>query len=322
MKERIIIIRSKLRLLIRTWRPLYTFILAAVIFLSLVAYFLLSLASVSREEIMAVELKISWEEEPICREECQSWRQERLGPIINHLSQRTDSSLSRLLINYFYDESLGEGFKRELIRIWRSALGPDSPPDFLLEYLEAPNGDSNLKAAIITSFNASAFTKRPSVDAPASLSELMFGLPIGPLSYYFDLLLSEEDLALKKAAVRALSDYSNKKQNFSRDQLPVLGEIIKDDLTDKRLRQSLVMLLGDYYELYSEESLVLLRSIYRAERIDEISRLLAADFLQRAEVAVALAEGKEFSPKLLDQAESAWPRPVVSESAWAEYYQD
>lgn len=321
--KRVIIWRACWRTVKKRWRLRHSLAAASSLLLILMFYLGWSLFRVSRAELAAAELKTSWLQEPICREDCQRWRLERVDILVAALqANQSRSRLQSLLTTYFQDASISREFKQEVLRIWRLAYGPDNPPLILSDYLLKEAGDPYLQAAIVAAFSPKALSLRQAeATGGLSLSQTEFGLPAGPLSYYFDLLLGPDDWPVKLAAVRALSDYREQAADFSLSQLPIFGEIIKSGDTDKRLRQALVMLLADYYQFYPEDSASIWRAVYRSDKADEISRVLAADFLQRLELA-ALAAGGEPSYELQEQARLAWPTPAVSLDAWADYYQN
>jgi len=277
---------------------------AAIIALS---YFLIAGLAVTKAETQLAALKNSWEKEKICHESCAARRAAAEQAVIKSLAAGDQSAANRLK-KYFSDARISAEFKGELVKIASRAYGPDKPPAYLRDYLANPVGDSNVKAAIIISFAASSLDKDFSAAAP--------------LNYYFNILSDSEDEVVKQAAIDVLSNYKNKAKDFSASQLAVIKNLVLDRATNRHLRQSLVLLLSDYYPLFPEATASILKMVYEAgaggantgeagtnganQLNDEVSRAFSADILNR------------FSA---DQGEAQkFPIPPVSQAAWDEYY--
>jgi hypothetical protein len=248
-------------------------------------YFLGAFLAVNPAEVRLAELKNSWQAEKICHEDCSLKRRQAVETIIKSLTGKPDSRLAKRLQNYFLDEEAGAEFRSELVAILRRAFGPDAPP-YIKSYLADSEADPVIQAAIIASYGGILGSEEEN-SSP---------------DYYFTLLTGDYHPALKQEAIKLLSDFPNKEKWFSLKQLEAIESLIVDSATEKSLRQSLVLLLSDYYPLFSEETAVILKTAYNAENgQDEISRAFAADILNKL-------GGEELAPV------------AVSPAAWEEYY--
>ncbi|MDP2943962.1 MAG: hypothetical protein Q8N57_00070 [bacterium] len=260
-------------------------LLAALVALSFVLfYFVLSMLLVSPTEISLEKLRRSWREDLICHETCAAEREAAISEIAKELRDHPDSKGARRLKEYFLDEKNETDFRISLIGIIKEADGPDNPPGYIKDFMA--QGDNPLiRAAILTAFSASA------LDAGNN-----------PLDYYYKILAGNDDLAVKLAAIGALSSLADKPDLFNSGQLELIKKIIFNSGTDKRLRQPLILLLSDYYPVLPAETKSILTAYYLTESSgDSISRAFAADSLNRL-------GGEELVV------------PEVSAPEWDEYY--
>ncbi len=260
-------------------------LLAALAALSLVLfYFVLSMLLVSPAEINLEKLRRSWREDLICHETCAAEREAAVSEITKELKDYPDSKGARSLEEYFLDEKNETGFRISLIEIIREAGGADNPPDYIKDFMA--QGDNPLiRAAILTAFGASAL-----------------GAGNNSLDYYYEILIGNDDLAVKLAAIGALSSLADKPDLFDNGQLEFIKKIIFNSGADKRLRRPLILLLNDYYPILPVETKNILTAYYLTESSgDSISRAFAADSLNRL-------GGEEFIV------------PEVSVQEWDEYY--
>jgi hypothetical protein len=284
---------SKLNKQIKIWHLKKKLLISGGVFITLVLiYLLVSFLIVQPAEIQLARLKSSWEKEKICHEACSLKRRLASEAIVRALEKEaggTESRLRRRLKLYFLDKKLSAEFKSELIRIIRQADGPDNPPDYLKNYLSSVDGDVVVQGEILNSFPATSLR-------PESVEQ-------SPLNYYFTILTGDREFYIKKAAIHALSNYPDKTRYFSDDQLAIIRNLTLDPSTDKRLRQSLIMLLGDYYPLFPTATAEILIEVYTIKTFsDEISRAFAADILNK------------------NDQRNKWPLPDISEATWDEYY--
>lgn len=262
--------------------------LAGCLVLGILIYLIIALLSVSRTELVLAELKNSWQQEKICHEECAKGRREKMAELIEGLRSEPGSRASKLLQAYFLEENGDRSFRAQLLQIILAVNGPSNPPEYVSRYLESPNGDLRIKAEIISSFR------------PDSL--LHSTAAASPLDYYFTLLAGPEAIELKLAAVNAISNFSGKGEAFIASQVEIIKQIVLDPTTDHRLRQSLVLLLGDYYPLFPGEVSPVLQAVYQNEASgDDISRAFASDILNRR-------GGTELA------------LPEISDAQWDQYY--
>ena len=255
----------------------------------IIIYLFFALLNVDPAELKLAELKNSFEKEKICHESCSNIRQQAIEIIVDDLIINSNSRTSQRLKDYFLNDDLKPQFRMELVKILRLTYNQDSPPDYVKEYLADSTGDPVVQASIINSFH------------PSSLNPEVIETAL-PLDYYFQILTSQRNLLLKEAVVSALSNYPDKKSDFSVSQLMIIKKIGLDPETNKHFRASLILLLGDYYPLFPTETDLILKTIYsQADDDDTISRAFAADILNR------LANTKLVIPE-------------ISAPQWDEYY--
>ncbi len=267
----------------------------------LISYMLIAFWSVSPAELALAQLKDSWQQKTLCHEACSSnrWRLEKIIILAlradfskNNFKIPLESPLAKSLQHDFKTEQQIPGFQERIVNIWRQAVGKDHPALYLKEYLSYSQANSLVQTSIIDSF--SSFSLSSSTDS--------LGLKVAsPLTYYFK-LLSSGNPALQQAAIQALSAYSNKSQDFSEEQLVVIKKIVLNPKINNHLRQSLVLLLSDYYPLFSKKSADILLKVYNLKSSgDVISRVFAADILNQKAQANLVLE-------------------TVSSAKWREYY--
>jgi len=129
------------------------------------------------------------------------------------------------------------------------------------------------------------------------------------LQYYFDILQSDSEYPLKIAAIRQISNNASTPGAYTLEQLKMISAWLLDDENSNKIKYHLIMLSGDYYSLFPEETLEVFRTIYWAAGSSNLSRALAADFLNRLE--------PDGGP---DGAN--WEIVEVSPEEWADYYSD
>ncbi len=272
----------------RLWRSFSLrkrWFLVIVIVLSLILlYLFLSMLIVDQTELSLEKLRRSYRDEPICHEICAADREAAIATIIKGLEENPDSKKIWRLQVYLLDSDNELNFRISLVNILQEAFGADNPPDYIQEYMH--NGEEPLiRAAILSSFSAQALS------AAAN-----------PLDYYYEILRGGEDIAVKLAAARALSSAAGKENLFASEQLGYIKKMIFDPKNDQRLRQALILLLGDYYPVFPEETKDILVVFYKTDLSgDSISRAFAADILNRL-------GGEELAV------------PEISAEEWEEYY--
>lgn len=280
----------------------------------LLACLVISLLSVSDGEVALAELAESFKNEAICHEECYLRRQEKEG-IIEVKLKEGDARLEKRIVSYWRDPEGNLEFKKELVRLPAAVYGKNNPPAYINDYLSDPDADSRLIREIISVFNIEtaasdgllvnldnkingATETTEKIEAIKTLGRVAGGSEI---DRYFLLLKSEEEIEVKKQAVISISNILEKSKYFTLDQISLIESLILAPETDKKLRQDLVLLLGDYYLIYPDESEAVWRKIYKDKSLDSISRLFSADNLNH------LAEAK-------------LELPAISPEEWADYY--
>lgn len=262
---------------------------------TLVSYVFVSLIFISQVDIRLASLRSSYHKEIICRSNCLSGRRQNREAIIEFLRLNPNSRLSRRIERYFLDEDEPHDFRSELALICKEALGSSNPPDFIIVYFNSSQPDPDLVARLLALFSPDVL-----VDNKHQIN--------GPLDYYFSLLNSPQEMAVYEAALRGISAYPDKYSGFLSEHISQIKDLVIDKNTDIRLRPLLVMLLGDYYPIWPDESSEALRLIYGASSSDEISRAFSADLLNRFEVDGGPDGGK-------------WPLPEISAEDWNKYYE-
>jgi len=255
-------------------------------------YYLVAFFSISPKAVCLEALKFSFENDKACRGNCVLYRLENKTCLIEALKVKNDiqaspgvndknsfqsSSLEKKIFSYLKDENLDYNFRFELVNVIAQASSDGVVPNFLVAYLDGPLGDEKIKAEIFKAFDW----------------ELVAG---EPLSYYLAIINSDSSLELRLAAALKISAYPEKSLAFKVKDLEILKEVIFKPQTPAYLRQSLVLLLGDYRHYFPEESSLLLAEIERTNfRTDNISRAFAADFI-------------------------GLPLPEISQEEWNRYY--
>lgn len=266
-----------------------------IIFFLLVAlmtYYIFLLIMIKPSEIALFELKKSFSEEKICHEDCNFWRESREEIVVNDLKNKSPR-LNKLVLKYWENPDLELNFKRELVKLNSQAYGKESAPDFLKNYINENNFNSDLAQDIISWFDldisdleilAVNLNNKYSL-ATSSLEKiniLKTFAEIGNdanIDNYLFLLDSLEALEVKREVVKNLSMVREKNIYFSLSQLETIRSIILNIETDNSLRRDLVLLISDYYLIFPEESAALWLEVYNSENLDSISRLFSADNL-------------------------------------------
>ncbi len=227
-------------------------------------YYSVALFSINPKALCLEALKFSFENDKACRENCALYRLENKTCLIEALEARDSASSSNLekkIFSYLKDESLDFNFRFQLVDIIAQASPAGAAPDFLIAYLDSSSGDEKIKAEIFKAFDWDLVESEP-------------------LAYYLAIIDSEASLDLRLASVLKISSYPEKRSAFKAQDLEVLKKVIFESQTPAYLRQSLVLLLGDYRHYFPERTDLLLAEIERTNfKTDNISRAFAADFI-------------------------------------------
>ena len=280
-------------------KVIFIFSLVLIIFLTLIlSYFSFKMWAISPAELELAKLADSWDKEDICHETCQMRRQQISSVIVGDLKKNKESVVTQRLEEYFLSDSVSFGFKENITDILAAGYGPNQPPTYIQSYFNQLDAQPALQASILGLFSPAALGVTVS-DVNQAFDTLSGH---NPLNDYFLILHSERNLAVKIKAVAALSNATDKEHNFSAEQLLIIRHLILDSLTARRLRQSLVLLLSDYYTFFPAETAEILYIVYDSGvGDDEISRAFSADILNRV-------------------AGENLIMPEVSSAAWTEYY--
>ncbi len=304
----------------RTFRKRFLSVFFALI-LGIGLYLFISLLSVSRPELALARLRYSFARETVCHEDCLIARSREEQAVAAALPARR--RLAGKLRKYFLAEKESRAFKKELLKIIALAYGPDAPPEYVRAYVASAGADPELQAEILSLFNKEAFKvsdliARWQAEIEASFSDSASTTATKALAtfktlketrddslapYYFSLLVGPAGNTLKEEAIVALSNIGDKKSYFSAEQVSRIKDLIMNSATDKHLRASLVLLLGDYYPLYPAQTVAVLTALYElASSDDAVSQAFAADLVNRTAGWAKLAE------------------PTVSAEEWDEYF--
>ena len=249
-------------------------------------YLAISLISVSQAELSLENLRLSFRDDIICHEACTHEREGFMIVLAKELVDHPRSKACKRLQELISNPQEEFGLRISLLRIVRAGLGPDKTPDYLKELMAGDN-DPALRAAILNLFGAAAL----SAEAEA-------------VDYYLKIIAGNEEMIVRLAAVRALSSLDDKSGLLNEGQMELIKKLIFDSGTDKRLRRPLILLLGDYYPLFPDETGAVLSTFYKTESSgDAISRAFTADILNRLNDAGLTV-------------------PEISQEEWDEYYND
>lgn len=294
------------------WRKIIFILSSAALFL--IIFLLISLLRVSQSEIALAELKESFKREPICHEECYLWRENKEN-IIGLDLKNGSVKLEKRLVTYWYDQAENFDFKKELVRIAFLAYGRDNLPAYLGDYLTDPKADQRLVREISTNFYLNPQNNQnllvslaEAINNAASSTEKIEAIKTlgkvggdSEIDNYFLLLNSSEDLPVKLQAIKNISNILEKSKYFTSEQLEKIRDLILTSEIEADLRRELVLLVGDYYLVYPEESAAIWKEVSENTNLDSISRLFSSDNLNHL-------------------AGTKLELPAVSPEEWADYY--
>jgi len=227
-------------------------------------FFILALVMVTPAELNLEKLRRSFSENIICHEACATEREAVRAALVGEIKSDPKGKGARLLKKYFLDEDNEINFRLSLVSVISETAGAANPPDYI-SALMAGGGNVLIRSEILAYFDAT-----------------VLGAVDNPFDYYYGILIDDDDLLVKLAAIKAISALSEEKYFFNEDQLSIIKKLIFNSGTEKRLRQPLILLLSDYYSLFPEEVNNILAAFYSADASgDSISRAFAADILNR-----------------------------------------
>lgn len=245
-------------------------------------YYGIALARVSKAEVNLAALREEINKEKICHEDCLLTRKKQEAVIIAAIKKSEKNLLNRLE-TYFIDSNESFEFKKEIMNLWRLNNDLDNLPPYIYDYLDNEEGDVKLQALIISSFLSASEDRKW-------------------LDYYFSFLASERDVSLKKEVLIALSNRKNKSAEFNLKQLVFLKDLLFSLETPSEIRADLVLLIGEYYPLFPDDTGLILRTVLKNKDLDNITRAFAVDILNK------YIEGEKLT------------EPLISETEWENYY--
>lgn len=266
------------------------FVIVLSLFLLLIIgtglYYSIALARISDAEINLAALRENVNKQKICHEDCLLTRKKQAAIIVAAL-KKSEPNLLRRLEDYWNNHQESFEFKKEIINLWRLNNEANNDlsgvPPYIYDYLDQADGDPRLQSLIISSC-------------------LSFNQGKQWLDYYFNLLASKRDLSLKKEALIALSNRENKAADFNLKQLVFLKNLLINPATPLAIKADIVLLIGDYYPLFTAETNSILLEIYKNKALDNITRSFSGDILNR----------ENGNTKLV--------LPAISEVEWENYY--
>jgi hypothetical protein len=277
---------TKINLWFKNWQR-YHYVIVLIICL-FIFYWLLAMSLVSHAELDVEWLKQDVLSQPLCHEACLSARQAREEVIVNNMRAKTSTNLMNKLRNYLLDATQSVEFRQELVRLMSRAWGYDNPPQYLQDYFNDFRNPVGIRSEIMIDFSLASLRPNPS--------------STGYLADYFQFLRDSSDDNLRQLAIKVISNDQNKNQDFSLDQLVMIKDLVINPNLAIQLRTSLIFLLSDYYQYFPAPTQDVLQTIYNNLALDNISRYLAADFLERISSTTKLV------------------RPEVGREAWQAYY--
>jgi hypothetical protein len=263
----------------------------------IILYFLISLLLISPGEVKLARLHRSFVKDSYCHEACSIRRGQLEKEIVEILQRdkkrdkpsRAARRLDKRLEAYFTSHWTGSSFRLEIIRIYALAQMSEAVPLFLVDYFNQADSEAVVRAGMIRYFDPLALENGLDLSATSALEA------------YFKLLEQNPAPEVQTEIIRQISLQADKDKFFSAEQLAVMEKIIFSAAYPRPARYDLISLLSDYYLFAPDPTEKILEKIYYSDTLDNISRLLAADILNRFR-ADQLAE------------------PEVSQAQWAEYY--
>lgn len=245
-------------------------------------YYGAALMRVSEAEVNLAALRENINNEKICHDDCLLFRKKKENLIIAAIN-KSEKKLLKRLEDYWFNQDESLDFKKEIINLWRLNNDLENIPQYFFDYLDNEEGDVKLQALIISSYLS------PNQD-------------IRWLDYYLNLLISKRDVSLKKEALLALSNREDKAEHFTLKQLSLLKKLMFDKSAPEEIKPHVVLLIGDYYQLFSEDTELVLMELYESQEVDNISKAFAVDILNRYRTKKKLAS------------------PEISSEEWGKYY--
>lgn len=255
-----------------------------IISIILALMFILNILSLNKQILGILELRKSYQASNLCHESCSARRRELEKMIVKELKH---PYIKILLKRYFKSPQELKGFKKEIIRI-NSLNNKDKPPYYLMAYLNNDQGDIDLQADIIHSFNLNEDINRffqlrlrkiidnNSHENIKAISYLDIKMNV---DYVFSKLNSSRSDAEELAFITLLSNLN--KKDFSKEQLNTLRNLALSINISSELRQAIVFLLSDVYIINDKEIGEILDNIYKEMDQDIMTKAIISDFMNR-----------------------------------------
>lgn len=282
--------------------------------LLIIVYFTISLLSITQSEIALARLKNSYESEKICHEECYLYRLGQEELVIASIN-RNSSKIEKRLEKYWFKADLNPEFRLEIVKLLALRPNQKTMPDYLSLYLTSDMYDDNVAREIIKRYDLSLGAENDLVtflinklnsatSSPDKISALKILAELdddGEIENYLNILKIDADDEFKIQVLKNISNIKDKGHYFNAEQMTSLSSLANLETTSPKLRQNIVLLIGDYCSLFSEACLNILSEIYTNESLDAISRAFSVETINRL-------------------SNQAYELPLVSESEWSNYY--
>jgi len=235
-----------------------------IIFLILagLSYLLIVLFTVKESSLELARFRALVESGGPCHENCllnkEAYRQELVMALKSDARFKKEVESLFLKVEDKENKQASFNFKKELLKIIFLAEGRDNPPDFLIDYLLNSEAESELKAEIINLFISSS--QEPVL-----------------IDYYFSILESTETEVLKRSALQALSNLSDK-NIFTVKEIQRLKNLILSAQDSLNFRVDLIFLLSDFFTFFPEETRSALTAVYELTT-EDIVKVFTAETL-------------------------------------------
>lgn len=274
------------------WLPVSgagAFILLLIMFMPIFRSSWLYFPESLRAKIALRKIAESTEKMYYCREDCQAKRLLYQNIIGGALSSKTDEILPDLEAVILNKNVLAET-REQLIGLWQGANLPVSGnlKNFCADSLQ----DFQLRAQLINSWpelNSSSFdselvgnfkTAKSENEQVAALSLLADKDSPLVISTIWQIILGNYQVKVKEQAFFLLANLSNKPEVYWPENISNLRLVLEGDSFPTPLKDKAILALGDYYDLYPQETESLLVDVVnQPESFNDYQRSFAIDIL-------------------------------------------
>ncbi len=275
------------------WRCHYRVILGIFLsaFLLLAIFVSVSLFLAGQGSLALYRLRLSFQEEVLCHESCHIWRRQQGTIIVNRLKKDGENSYFAAAVRRtIANKKEGDDYRIFLAAAWKESFSKSaSLSKFLALILSDDLESGKFRSAILALFS----------------QELLASAP-NPVAFYLSLLeKTDTPPALRREALRALSNPVSRGFALKEDDLDILKRLLFSAATAKSVRHGLIMLCGSYYNFFPDATVSILEAYYKLGLNDNIGRFLAAEVINR---------GREGAERL--------SLPEITAAEWQLFYED